>query len=297
MSFATTHAVSLLGELHKSRDETGDFTLTCQGDVIKAHSLILSMGSEYFKTALCTSVGDNSKTIDVKDFSHKVLSTAVDFMYGIEIPEGFNNSDDLKSLLHMADLFLMEGLKDAAGFRIGKELNEENVFDTSQLADKFRAMTLSEQCAEFLFDNARTIEDDKLAEMKEGTVMASLAKKLVMEVKKQQKKDSWVSKLFGERPDFKRREDFGSVEDYRDYVRSKIQPSMLVSCNESSSWSGYNVTEGHVGFVYTTDNSSYVFVKWLTLKAGDPAYVLLNQRTNGPFESLDLLTSPVTFDF
>ena len=242
-----------------------------------------------------TTVGDNSKTIDVKDFAYKVLSTAVDFMYGIEIPEDFNNSDDLRSLLHMADLYLMEGLKDAAGFRIGKDLNKDNVFDTSQLADKFRAVALSKQCAEFLFDNASTIEDDKLADMKEGTVMASLAKKLVMELKKQQKRDSWMIKLFGERPDFKRREDFGSLEEYGEYVRSKIKPSMFVSCNESKAWNGYVVNEGHVGMVIDRDYT-YVYVKWLTLKPGDPAYDLFNQQSyGGPWESLDLLTSPVGF--
>ena len=43
MSFATTHIASHLGELYKSKEETGDFTLTCQGKVIKAHALILSM--------------------------------------------------------------------------------------------------------------------------------------------------------------------------------------------------------------------------------------------------------------
>ena len=40
--------------------------------------------------------------MEVKEFAYKVLSTAVDFMYGIEIPEDFNNSGDLESLLHMA---------------------------------------------------------------------------------------------------------------------------------------------------------------------------------------------------
>ena len=44
MTFATSHLASSAGELHKSRDNTGDFTLTCQGKVIKAHSFILSMG-------------------------------------------------------------------------------------------------------------------------------------------------------------------------------------------------------------------------------------------------------------
>ena len=92
-----------------------------------------------------TAVGDNSKLMEVKEFSFEVLSTAVDFMYGIEIPEDFNNSDNLKSLLHMADQYLMEDLKDAVGFRIGKDLSRENIFDTSHLAEKFQAMALSEK--------------------------------------------------------------------------------------------------------------------------------------------------------
>ena len=45
MSFANTHIATHLSELHKSKEETGDFTLTCQGKDIKAHSFILSIGS------------------------------------------------------------------------------------------------------------------------------------------------------------------------------------------------------------------------------------------------------------
>ena len=269
--------------------------------------------SEFFKTALSTAVGNNSKTMDVDEFSFEVLSTAVDFMYGIEIPEGFNNGDDLKSLLHMADLYLMEDLKEAAGFLIGKDLNKENVFDTSQLADKFRAVALGEQCAEFFYDNANTIEDEKLAEMGEGAVMASLARKFAMESKKQekeskkqQKRDDWMIKLFGEKSDLKRLEDFGSVDDYKGYVMSRIKPKMFVRCNKSSIWTGCSgngtwsgtqstVNEGHVGFVQTTNYSTHVEVRWLTLKAGDPGAALIGERSSGPYECLDLLTSPVTF--
>ena len=112
--------------------------------------------SAYFKTALNTDVGppgDNSKTLEVTEFSYEVLSAAVDFMYGIEIPEEFDNEEDLKSLVHMADLYLMEDLKDAAGFLIGKTLNQDNVFDISKFADKFGAMLLSDQCVNFFFDN------------------------------------------------------------------------------------------------------------------------------------------------
>ena len=243
-------------------------------------------------------MGNNSKTMEVKEFSFEVLSTAVDFMYGIDIPEDFYNSNVLTSLLHMADLYLMEDLKDAVGFLIAKDLNKENVFDTSRLADKFRAVALSEKCAaQFFFDHANTIEDEKLAEMKEGTVMASLARKFVLESKKQWK-ESWLTKLFGEKPDFKKRDDFGSEEEYKGYVMSRIKPKMFVRCNKSSSWFWSNWVEvgaGHVGFVISTNTNGYVQVKWLTLKAGDPAASLINKNSQGPHACLDMLTSPINF--
>ena len=47
MSFAISHIVKHLGELYKSREETGDFTLNCEGKAIKAHSFILSMRSVF----------------------------------------------------------------------------------------------------------------------------------------------------------------------------------------------------------------------------------------------------------
>ena len=47
MSFAASHLVEHLGEVYKSREDTGDFTLACEGKVIKAHSWILSMRSVF----------------------------------------------------------------------------------------------------------------------------------------------------------------------------------------------------------------------------------------------------------
>ena len=45
MSFAINDVASHLFELHKNKEESGDFTLTCHGEAIKAHSWILAMGS------------------------------------------------------------------------------------------------------------------------------------------------------------------------------------------------------------------------------------------------------------
>jgi len=157
MNFATSNLASFLADQHKSKEETGDFELSCQGKVVRAHSFIL-MRSEFFKTAMNTAVGHSDKTMEVKEFSHKVLTVAVDFMYGKEIPEDFNLEEDLKSLLRFADYYLMDDLKDAAGFLIGKTISKKNIFDISKFADNFRATLLIEQCAKFFCDNHASLE-------------------------------------------------------------------------------------------------------------------------------------------
>ena len=181
-----------------------------------------SSRSEYFKT----SVGNNK--LEVTEFSYDVLNTAIDFMYGIEIPGTLNNIDDLKSLLHLADLFLMEDLKNAASLFIAKGLNIQNVIDLCQLAEKCRAGALKDQCVQFLFDNASSIEDDKLTQLRDVTVWVPLVK-FASESKKK-KGNSLLARIFGENPDFdfKTREDFGSDTDYEGYMMSRVKPGMFV---------------------------------------------------------------------
>ena len=77
-------------------------------------------------------------------------------MYGIENPEYLKKSEDLESPLHLADLYLMDDLKNAAGLLLAGGLNKENIFDNdiSLLANKFRAEALRNKCVDYLFDNA-----------------------------------------------------------------------------------------------------------------------------------------------
>ena len=134
--------------------------------------------SVYFKTALNTSVGNN-KFVKVDESSPHVLATAVDFIYGIEIPEDFG-SEDAKSLLAMADLYLMEDLKDAVGSLIAtKQMNKDNILEVSQMAEKYSAQKLKELCYEFIFKNLKTLDKKLLMELNETLPM--LAKKASIE--------------------------------------------------------------------------------------------------------------------
>ena len=241
--------------------------------------------SEYFKTELTTFVGSNSKSKEVKEYSYDVLNTAIDFMYGIEIPDTLNNSDDLKSLLHLADLFLMEDLKKAASLFMAKGLNIQNVVDLCQLAEKFRAGALKDQCVQFLFDNASSIEDDKLTQLRDVTVWVPLVKKFASESKKG---NSLLARIFGENPDFdfKTREDFGSDTDYEGYMMSRVKPGMFVRSLQGTpaglSW--YGTEAGAVRMVQELEKDNSVTV------VDETGY-----QKSVPIKYLEIVSPPANF--
>ena len=88
--------------------------------------------SKYFETALKTSVGDakSKSEIEVEDCSLEVLTCAVNFMYGIPIPEGFA---DTQGLFHQADLFMMEDLKTVVTDLIAKTPSLDTPLSASYL--------------------------------------------------------------------------------------------------------------------------------------------------------------------
>ena len=255
---------------------------------------IYFFSSEFFKKALTTEVGEKkNEMMEVKEFSHDVLSTAVDFMYGKDIPLEFTNPKDLEGLLQLADQYLMSDLKDAAGSRIGGSLTKENIIETSKLAELFTSDHLSDACAEFIIKNKEAVADEDMDKLG-GTVLGALGKKAMKELKSSW---SWVPKLWGEKMEFKNRKDFTNTEDYKGYVMARVQPKMLVRCNQESTWRdddgkhALTVGVGEIGCVEAIEFRS-ILVKWIGVKDG---YFGKPTPRLGHFENLDLLTLPVKF--
>ena len=97
-------------------------------------------------------MGETTKVIEVKECPHNVLETVIDFMYGIDLPCTFSTAD-VESLLFMADLYLMEDLKDAVASHMAPRLNKNNILNTFRLAEKFNAKKLEEVCSDFIETN------------------------------------------------------------------------------------------------------------------------------------------------
>jgi len=136
---------AVMANLQQSRSTTGDFTITCEGRPIEAHAVILAHGSDYFRNIMASDwIKKDKKSIDIKERQSALLATDVDFLYGVEVPA---EVEDLQGLLSLADMLLMEELREVAGRRLGEQVTAENCIEMSQLAETYRSASLATACA------------------------------------------------------------------------------------------------------------------------------------------------------
>ena len=110
-----------------------------------------------------TDVGSNNQSsrkrtkgiqnqLEVKECSPEVLSITIKFIYGIGLPENLG-VEDAKNLLTIADLYIMEDLKEAVAPVLGAQLDKDNILEISKMAEKFTAPKLMEICVNFIVSN------------------------------------------------------------------------------------------------------------------------------------------------
>ena len=223
---------------------------------------------------LSTSVGNQTRVIEVYECLPQVLAPTIDFMYGIGIPEDFS-SQDVKSLLYMAHLYDMEDLKDAVAPQIGEQLNLENILKTSKMALKYNALKLTEICCDFILANVDGLSSSLLDQLFKVMPFKGLVAKRCFRVV------DIADKILGVNlaTTFKNRNDFSSDSEYQYYIMTNLRPNMLVLCKKSSS--GDLVQEGALGRVVSYELSG-ALVKWTT---GNTVTVA--------FLELDILTPPI----
>jgi len=239
----STYLGGQLAELFEN-SESADVALHCAGQVIKAHSAILAMRSPYFKTA----IGIQNQ-LEVKECSPEVLSTTIKFIYGIGLPEDLSVGD-AKDLLTIADLYLMEDLKEALAPGLGAQLDKDSILEISRMAEKFNAPKLMEICADFIVSN---ITDP-------GEIFAGMPQIADLCWKKQLKKLESANVALGTRDlktNFKKRKDFSNDLAYEDYLMRNLKSGMLVTNNktltEDEGVYKKEVQKGSIGRVLSSD--------------------------------------------
>ena len=252
--------------------------------------------SPYFKTSLNTAVGENNKVFSVEECSPRVLTTVIDFMYGIDIPEQILD-EDAEMVLAMADLYLMEDLKEAVALHLGKDLAAGKILERSTLAEKYGAEKLKEMCCDFILSNMKEINKeprDHLVQILHPLLGKKALEKLdnledantQLYANVRVANDLLGFNLSTFKP-YKKRADYQSLAEYETYVRSNIKPNMVVGCNnELGTWAHVAGGEERTfGWVLSCDAAGPV-VKWpLHGKKGSTAM-------RGSYQDLDILTPP-----
>jgi hypothetical protein len=131
--------------------------------------------SPFFKTKMNTLMNKDTdyKKIDVtRDCSPEVLVETVNFMYGLDIKEEF---DDFAGLLDAAERFMMDDFKTEIGKRMVKKvkLRKDNYMKVCSLADKYRVEVVADMCADYIHYKARSGEVDWEALKKLSVITAS----------------------------------------------------------------------------------------------------------------------------
>jgi len=214
-------ALVALATLQRTREEEGDVVIVTEGGATtKAHALVLSMGSEYFKAALSSTWQEEGRREHALQTAPAVLAAAIDYMYGIEVAGDFGleaagETGDMGELLELADRLLMDELKEEVQRRLARRLTVENYRNMCVLAERHHAGALAAACARFVVEEVA--EPDWAAIQQVPSVATAMAR-LAVEMEKE--KDNM----------YKKRQDFGSSREYGVYVKGVVKVGMKVRC-------------------------------------------------------------------
>ena len=104
----------------------------------------------------------NSGQMELKSCSFGALEVAVNFMYHQPIPNGFSGNIEL---LHLADMFMMDDLKEETAAQLARNLSEENYLETSQAAELYHAESLILECADFVLENVVNVNWEEIRKL------------------------------------------------------------------------------------------------------------------------------------
>ena len=220
----------------------------------------------------------------------------MDFIYGIGIPEDYSK-EDARSILAMADLYLMDDLKDAVGSLIGtKQTNKDNILEIYELSEKYSNKKMEEICYQFVFQNLEILDKNQLTEL--CKFMPLLGQQAVLELQKTkgrpQNSVDVANKVLGITlgDPFKKRRDFCSLDDYKGYVMGHIKPNMLVLCIKNLRESEREETKWDCGKNNISEGTICRVIK-MEFKGASVKWAGFSKAHCSPFISLELLTPPI----
>ena len=161
------------------------------GSKVKAHKVIMAMGSPMCKKQFFGELKENNDKIWIKSTTKDAFVTLVDFLYGKEVDWSKKTIEELFGIADMAEKYQVDALKEdieEAAKRF--PLNEQNVVPSASIAEHFShifenlAETILMKCRELL-SSLLIVRDDfcEFANKYAGTELSDAALRLLAGMK------------------------------------------------------------------------------------------------------------------
>uniref|UniRef100_A0A0K0EZI5 Speckle-type POZ protein (inferred by orthology to a human protein) n=1 Tax=Strongyloides venezuelensis TaxID=75913 RepID=A0A0K0EZI5_STRVS len=160
VSHYINHA-SQLKKMYESSDEA-DCQIICNGTVLNVHKFMLIAYSPVFNAMFEHKETKESKEniIKIVDENLQTLETMIDYIYSGTIPELLND-DEIIDLLQLADKYDIQPLYHLCQDRLIFHLTEMNVCEMLQVSEAYKAQSLMDACIRLVARNLNHILESR----------------------------------------------------------------------------------------------------------------------------------------
>ena len=125
--------------------EFSDIEIDCGGKVFSCHKYFVSARSPVFKTMFETKMKESeSGKVIIEDIKPEIMSEMLHFMYTGSLAKETVTTEVAIELLHAADKYQLEALKDICQDKIRSVLDEENAIEFLILGEMYQANKLKD---------------------------------------------------------------------------------------------------------------------------------------------------------
>jgi len=173
--------LAAMAMLYRNKEGT-DAVLLCQDVHWEVHAAVLLARSPLFMEVKLKRWSGASKDIVIEDCKPEVLDIAVNYMYGVEIPD--LDCPLLCQVLDIAERFLMPDLKAHVENLALKILNKSNVKELCAKADMYSCNQLLEACVQLMVKEGISLDKEEVKKMPDATEAYLGASKVELDKKK-----------------------------------------------------------------------------------------------------------------
>jgi len=173
--------LAAMAMLYRNKEGT-DAVLLCQDVHWEVHAAVLLARSPSFMGVKLKRWSGASKDIVIEDCKPEVLDIAVNYMYGVEIPD--LDCPLLCQVLDIAERFLMPDLKAHVENLAVQILNKSNVKVLCAKADMFACTKLLEACVQLMVKEGISLDKEEVKKMPDATEAYLGASKVELDKKK-----------------------------------------------------------------------------------------------------------------